>query len=169
MYYVYTYICSFIYIYILYLFQYTCLYALAHSLPFFCKALSLSPLESEEACHFKDIMLMLSSTCWESLGNAGTYARTKSIIQKEMLVNTRPCLKHKQCCLPVPDWDMSGPHCTEHSTMGGGAGREGDTPQYFLTLCKYHKSRATPILTLENVTTGEFSDMVYLALVLMLE
>ena len=126
------------------------------------EALDLTPLETPSACRFNDIMGMFSSKSQEVLNNAsGSYNSMKAAILGQMLLSERPCLKHGGSCpLPAVDIDCSGPHCNEHSTQGGGLGREGETVKFFLTHCKNLKHKQVPAAVLENVTTGEFTDLV---------
>ena len=126
------------------------------------EALDLTPLESPSACRFNDIMGMFSSKSLEALKEAsGSYSSMKAAVLGQMLQSRRKCVKHGGSC-PVPfvDLDCSGPHCNEHSTQGGGLGREGETVEFFLTHCKNLKQKQTPAAILENVTTGEFTDLV---------
>ena len=106
-------------------------------------------------------MGMFSDSSLASFETAGgSYEKDEAIIQRERLLDRRSCVKHGECILPCPDFDFSGPYCNEHSTQGGGAGRHGYTAKFFLSHCKYLKQKQVKAAILENVTTGEFSDLV---------
>ena len=123
--------------------------------------MSLTPLEGPHVCKFNDIMQMMSSKTIDALGKSTTYKGAKSIISKNLLPDSRYCESHDaQCGLPNPDIHIAGPHCNDHSRQGNLAGRDGVTAPLFLCLCKTLKRYEIKLVVLENVTTGDFRELV---------
>ena len=68
-----------------------------------------------------------------------------------------------ECLLGAADVDFSGPHCSDHSSMGKSKGRHGGTCKYFLCHAAELRQKQVKLAILENVPAGEFGDLVNLA------
>lgn len=129
------------------------------------KAMSLTPLEHEDACRIHDILSILPEKVKGRLQTVSGYKQEKALISQEFLPKQVECKKHGgKCDQPHEDLLVAGPHCSDHSTAGNQAGKEGTTAVYFLTLCKHMLDKRLPLALLENVVAGDFTQMVLLDL-----
>ena len=129
------------------------------------KAMSLTPLEHQDACRIHDILSILPQKVRGRLQKETGYTQAKALISAEFLPKQVWCKKHEgKCDQPHEDALLAGPHCNDHSTAGNQAGKEGTTAVYFLALCKHMKEKPVPLALLENVVPGEFTEMVLLDL-----
>lgn len=96
-----------------------------------------------------------------ALTSASSYQAERKLVAESLLPDDVYCEHHgRRCAQAMPDFHIAGPHCNEHSQQGGMAGKDGYTAKFFLAQCKLAKSRQIKLLVLENVTTGEFTEMV---------
>lgn len=125
----------------------------------------MTPLEHKEVCRFGDIMGMMPPKVAKSLSTeAVCYNDERVIIARDRLVKNAYCHHHmKQCEIPVPDLNISGPHCCEHSNAGKRQGAEGWSAKFFLAHCKFLKEKAIRMAVLENVAAESFQTMVPLS------
>ena len=129
------------------------------------KAMSLTPLEHQDACRIHDILSILPQKVRARLQKVSGYKQEKALISEEFLPKQVECKKHGgRCDQPHEDLLIAGSHCNDHSTAGNQAGKEGTTAVYFLVLCKHILDKRVPLILLENVVPGEFTEMVLLDL-----
>ena len=103
----------------------------------------------------------VSEAVLSELGNAESHEHEKIILKEVKTEQSVTCQAHLgKCDLGNPDMEAAGPHCNDHSSWGKQQGREGQSSKYFLLHVKRVVEREVPLIVLENVVKGEFSDLV---------
>ena len=124
------------------------------------EALKLGPLHDDRVCYMHGVQSFFPHDVIAELSKAKTHAEEKTILQSYQPKTVASCERYGECVAGDPDMDLAGPHCDDHSTAGKSLGREGQSSKFFLMYCRRVIELEIPILVLENVCTGEFTELV---------
>ena len=124
------------------------------------QALKQSPLHDSKTCYVNSIESFIPPEAVQELASAKNHADEKKILKRYNLLSEVHCDAHQQTCqVGEPDLNLSGPNCEDYSPAGLGQGREGQRSKYFLILIKDLIERKTPMVIIENVCKGEFTEV----------